>query len=263
MERYRTIQAYSAGGVVFRLMPRDPTEDSQAIDQQMAGQHPRDVSIEVALVGRSHPGIWALPKGTPRPGETIEQVAVREVQEETGLQVRLISYLGSITYSFVRSKVRYHKQVRHFLLEAIGGDTALHDQEYDVVEWFPLPEASRRLTYQNEVNILYQAEATLQRWLQNRPRKESHSRMQNQPRYRFARRILFPYSGEEPLTLRQGLRVIMGWALFFSLSMSVCTLLICLFGAFPLHKTVLFLLLTFLSGILHLWHPGVDHCESE
>ena len=171
MERYRTIRAYSAGGVVFRLILRDPTENSQAIDQQMAGQHPRDVSIEVALVGRSHPGIWALPKGTPRPGETIEQVAVREVQEETGLQVRLISYLGSITYSFVRSKVRYHKQVRHFLLEAIGGDTALHDQEYDVVEWFPLPEASRRLTYQNEVNILYQAEATLQRWLQNRPKE--------------------------------------------------------------------------------------------
>jgi len=72
--------------------------------------------------------------------------------------------------------------------------------------------------------------------------------MQNQPRYRFARRILFPYSGEEPLTLRQGLRVIMGWALFFPLSMSLCTLLICLFGAFPLHKTVLFLLFTFLSG---------------
>lgn len=125
-------------------------------------------------MGRSHPGIWALPKGTPRPGETIEQVAVREAQEETGLQVRLISYIGSITYSFVRNQVRYHKQVRHFLLEAIGGDTALHDQEYDLVEWFPLAEASRRLTYQNEVNILYQAEETLQRWLQYR-HKEGHT----------------------------------------------------------------------------------------
>ena len=82
MERYRTIRAYSAGGVVFRLIPRRPTEDGHAIDQQRAGQHPCDVSIEVALVGRSHPGIWALPKGTPRPGETIEQVAVREEVEK-------------------------------------------------------------------------------------------------------------------------------------------------------------------------------------
>ncbi len=173
MERYRTIRAYSAGGVVFRLVPRRSTELSQTINRQSAGQHPGNISIEVALVGRSHPGIWALPKGTPRPGETIEQVAVREAQEETGLEVRLITYIGSITYSFVRNQVRYHKQVRHFLLEAIGGDIALHDHEYDMVEWFPLPEACRRLTYQNEVNILYQAEETLQRWLQYRP-KEGH-----------------------------------------------------------------------------------------
>ena len=72
--------------------------------------------------------------------------------------------------------------------------------------------------------------------------------MQNQPRYRLARRILFPYSGEEPLTRRQALRVIVAWALFFSLSMSLCTLLICVFGSFSLHKTVLSLLFTVLSG---------------
>jgi 8-oxo-dGTP pyrophosphatase MutT (NUDIX family) len=106
-----------------------------------------------------------LPKGTPKAGETVEQVAVREVQEETGLKVRLIAYIGSISYSFVRDHVRYHKQVRHFLFQAIGGDTSLHDAEYDVVEWFPISEAARRLTYQNEVNILYQAEEILQRWL--------------------------------------------------------------------------------------------------
>jgi 8-oxo-dGTP pyrophosphatase MutT (NUDIX family) len=124
------------------------------------------VSMEVVLVGRNHPSIWALPKGTPRPGETIEQVAVREVQEETGLQVRLIDYIGSVSYSFVRNQIRYQKQVRHFLLEAIGGDTSLHDHEYDMVEWFPLAEACRRLTYRNEVHILYQAEGVLLRWLQ-------------------------------------------------------------------------------------------------
>jgi len=162
------MRAYSAGGVVFRLDPQRSTEDSHTTDKQSDGRDIRDVSIEVVLVGRSHAGIWALPKGTPKPGETIEQVAVREVQEETGLKVRLISYIGSITYSFVRGQIRYHKQVRHFLLEAIGGDTALHDQEYDLVEWFPIHEACRLLTYQNEVNILYQGEETLQRWLQYR-----------------------------------------------------------------------------------------------
>jgi len=170
------MRAYSAGGVVFRLVPmRSEKGNNFATSKESLGhetpQTDTGLSVEVALVGRSHAGIWTLPKGTPQDGETIEQVALREVQEETGLAVRLIAYIGSISYSFVRDQIRYQKQVRHFLLEAIGGDTTLHDQEYDMVEWFPLSEACRRLSYQNEVKILYQAEDVLQRWLEYR-RKE-------------------------------------------------------------------------------------------
>lgn len=169
------MRAYSAGGVVFRLIPlrsfdRDFSVSGFCRECGVAGLQ-SIVTMEVALVGRSHAGLWALPKGTPLPGETIEQVAVREVQEETGLKVHLIGYIGSVSYTFVREHIRYHKQVRHFLLEAIGGDTSQHDHEYDSVEWFPIQEACRRLTYQNEVQILYQAEGMLQRWLQHR-RKE-------------------------------------------------------------------------------------------
>ena len=164
MERYQTIRAYSAGGVVFRLAPTDSKEMKSAPDSWLAGQD-GDMSVEVVLVGRSHSGIWALPKGTPQSGETLEQVAVREVQEETGLKVRLIAYIGSISYSFIHDKIRYQKQVRHFLFEAIGGDTALHDAEYDRVEWFSIPEALRHLTYQNEINILSQVEDILHHWL--------------------------------------------------------------------------------------------------
>lgn len=148
------MRAYSAGGVVFRLTSEHSSTETE-----------KTMSMEVALVGRKHAGLWALPKGTPLPGETVEQVAVREAQEETGLIVHLIGYIGSISYSFVREHIRYHKQVRHFLLEAIGGDTTLHDHEYDCVEWFPLYEACRQLTYQNEVHILYQAEELLQQWM--------------------------------------------------------------------------------------------------
>ncbi len=172
MEHYRTIRAYSAGGVVFRLASmRSPNSNFVVHRPQLRQLAPTVeplVSVEVVLVGRRHTGMWALPKGTPIPGETVEQVAVREAQEETGLQVQLIAYIGSVTYSFVRDSVRYHKQVRHFLLEAIGGDTAFHDHEYDLVQWFSLAEACRHLTYRNEVNILYHAEEMLQQWLQDR-----------------------------------------------------------------------------------------------
>jgi 8-oxo-dGTP pyrophosphatase MutT (NUDIX family) len=170
MERHQTIRAYSAGGVVFRLVPYDSREMKSIPDSWHTGQY-EDMPVEVVLVGRSHSGIWALPKGTPQPGETLEQVAVREVQEETGLEVRLITYIGNISYSFIHNKVRYQKQVRHFLFEAIGGDIALHDAEYDRVAWFSIPEALRRLTYQNEVNILSQAQDILHRWLQTRQKE--------------------------------------------------------------------------------------------
>lgn len=170
MERYRTIRAYSAGGVVFRHASPACAEQIQAADR--AAERARaGMGIEVALVGWYQPAIWALPKGTPQEGETIEQVALREVQEETGLQVRLIGYVGNISYSFKREQVRYYKQVRHFLFEAIGGDVTLHDHEYDLAEWFSLAEAGRRLTYQNEITILYQAETILQRWLQHQQKE--------------------------------------------------------------------------------------------
>jgi 8-oxo-dGTP pyrophosphatase MutT (NUDIX family) len=180
MERYPIYRAYSAGGVVFRLRPLaalagsadavsiEPVNGSQT-ERFPAKHSPQEHPlVEVALVGRSHSGMWALPKGTPKAGETIEQVALREVQEETGLQVRLISYIGQVSYTFIRDQVRYFKQVRHFLFEAVGGDISLHDAEYDRVAWYALPEAIRLLTYQNEANILNQADSILQRWLQQR-----------------------------------------------------------------------------------------------
>ena len=136
----RTVRDVSAGGVVFR----------------------RGASgVEVALVGRLNPERWALPKGTPARGESLEQAAVREVTEETGLEVRLICPLVNIDYWFFLHGTRHYKNVHFYLMEATGGDTSLHDAEYDVVEWFPLPDAPRRLSYANERDVLARAEVEL------------------------------------------------------------------------------------------------------
>jgi hypothetical protein len=63
------------------------------------------------------------------------------------------------------------------------------------------------------------------------------------------RRILYPYSGEQPLTLKQNLRVLLGWVLFFPACMSVLTLAITLIGSYSLQKMVALLIFTFLSGV--------------
>ncbi len=129
-------QAVSAGGVVYRASTS---------------------GVEIAICGRESDGVWGLPKGTPDKGETLEQTAVREVSEETGLEVRRGDKIGVIEYWFAREGVRYHKWVHYYLMEAVGGDTQNHDVEYDKVEWFPLEEALQKLTFANEVKMAAQA----------------------------------------------------------------------------------------------------------
>ena len=102
---------------------------------------------------------WSLAKGTPDPGETLEETALREVREETGLEVEIDSPLGAIDYWFVGRElgVRYHKTVHFFLMTPVGGGTELHDPEFDVVRWFTFDEAFRALTHVNEARVLRRA----------------------------------------------------------------------------------------------------------
>jgi hypothetical protein len=73
--------------------------------------------------------------------------------------------------------------------------------------------------------------------------------MQHKPRYMLMRRILFPYSGEQPLSLKQSLRVMLAWMLVFPLGMSLLTLTITVIGSYPVQKMVILVIFTFLSGV--------------
>jgi 8-oxo-dGTP pyrophosphatase MutT (NUDIX family) len=102
---------------------------------------------------------WSLPKGTPHGHESVEQTALREVGEETGLEVRILAPLGSIEYSFVQRGTRIHKTVHYFLMEATGGDLARHDHEFDDVRWVDLPQAEAIMTFATEREIVSRAQA--------------------------------------------------------------------------------------------------------
>jgi 8-oxo-dGTP pyrophosphatase MutT (NUDIX family) len=132
----RERKATAAGGVVRR-----------------EGEH----GAEVALIGRMNDGSWVFPKGTPTEGESLETTALREVREETGLDVRIVRPLGEMTYSFVAGGERIHKVVHFFLMEAIGGDPSLHDAEYDEVRWVAIADARRMLTFDTYREVLDRA----------------------------------------------------------------------------------------------------------
>ncbi|MFL5768601.1 MAG: NUDIX hydrolase [Chloroflexota bacterium] len=132
MARLRSSTATSAGGIVVRYKDDSP--------QLVVGSRRRDRDIVT----------WTLPKGTPDPGETREETALREVREETGLDVRIRRPLDSIEYWFVQGGARIHKTVHYFLMEPTGGDLGRHDHEFESVRWVGFAEAQSLLTFETE-----------------------------------------------------------------------------------------------------------------
>ena len=132
----RTVRDVSAGGVITRV---------------------QDEGLQVVLVGRARPERWSIPKGTPVYGETLEETALREVREETGLTVRILERLGDITYWFSVRGVRHHKTVHFYLLEATGGRLEDHDWENDFADWVPEAEALQWMSFASETAIVERA----------------------------------------------------------------------------------------------------------
>ncbi|MCH8206043.1 MAG: NUDIX hydrolase [Chloroflexi bacterium] len=145
MRRKRRVEdLVSAGGVVYRINGGEP---------------------EVVLCGHISPPVWGLPKGTPDRGESREQTALREVREETGLEVEIERFIDSIDYWFVRSSdgVRCHKTVLYYLMSPTGGDVSLHDHEFDEVRWLPAAQAFETMTYEDEVEVVKKALSMVQK----------------------------------------------------------------------------------------------------
>jgi 8-oxo-dGTP pyrophosphatase MutT (NUDIX family) len=107
------------------------------------------------------PPVWALPKGLIGPGEQPEQAALREVEEETGVQARLVTKLGDIRYVYTWDGERVFKVVSFYLLRYSRGrlgDIAPEQRiEVDEARWLPLDEAPKLLAYRGEREIVEKA----------------------------------------------------------------------------------------------------------
>ena len=141
MARLKQATATSAGGIVIR--------HEQGVPQLVVGRR-----------SRSRDGMtWTLPKGTPIPRETTEETALREVREETGLEVRIVRPFDDIQYQFVQGRTRIHKTVHYFLMVPTGGDLGRHDHEFDEVRWIGFDEAGSLLTFETERALVARAAA--------------------------------------------------------------------------------------------------------
>lgn len=110
----------------------------------------------VALIGRETRANrleWCVPKGHPEGQETLEQAAIREVFEETGIESEIISPLGSIDYTFSAGNKVITKTVHHFIMRQTGGTLSVeNDPNHEAVtaKWVSIDELSGILTHENE-----------------------------------------------------------------------------------------------------------------
>jgi len=126
----------SAGGVVYRRL---------------------DGRIEIQLI-RDRFGRITLAKGKMEPGETYEETALREIEEETGIRGRIVAPIERVTYSYTgRDNETVDKEVHYFLVEAVSGTLRAQEEEIGAVGWHPPEEAwrlQREMGYDNNDRVL-------------------------------------------------------------------------------------------------------------
>lgn len=110
-------------------------------------------SVEVACIHRPHYDDWSLAKGKLDPGESLVATAVREVQEETGYEIRLGKLIGKTVYPVKGST----KVVYYWTGEVVGGEFTPND-EVDEIRWLPIAEAKELMSYDLDRQVLAKAE---------------------------------------------------------------------------------------------------------
>jgi 8-oxo-dGTP diphosphatase len=118
-----------------------------------------ETGVEVALVHRPRYDDWSLPKGKLDRGESWEDAAVREVEEEIGLRCALGDELAPIEYTDHKGR---HKVVRYWLMEAAGQQAFEPNDEVDELRWLGLRKAVGRVSYPRDRDVLAEAMEVLE-----------------------------------------------------------------------------------------------------
>ena len=127
----------SAGGAVYR---------------QVEGREPQFLLILDSW------NRWTLPKGLIEPGEESLQAAVREVREETGVDVEPRGFLDLINYFYRDGQGELvYKTVHYYLFAVKDGQVVPQLEEISDARWFPAREAVERCDYPDTRPVLEKA----------------------------------------------------------------------------------------------------------
>ena len=107
----------------------------------------------VVVVHRLEYDDWSFPKGKAKPGESDEDCALREIEEETGMRCELGEELSTTQHLDANGRP---KRVRWWLMERVAGEFEPTD-EIDALRWATPAEARRLLSYSRDVDLLDEA----------------------------------------------------------------------------------------------------------
>jgi 8-oxo-dGTP diphosphatase len=128
----------------------DGSSRSEHVDVWAAGAIVWSDDGEVAVVHRPRYDDWSFPKGKLEPGETMPFAAVREVAEESGLDVHLGPMLGDVSYAVPEGR----KVVRYWSARVAKDNGFTADAEVDELRWVPAGQAAELLTYGHDLDVL-------------------------------------------------------------------------------------------------------------
>lgn len=121
----------------------------------------QDNQWNVLLVRKKGALVWTLPKGHLEKKEEEEEAARREVEEETGCRVMVGPRIGEIFFTYERNGQCFEEHASFYLMEAREGGPIKAEEEIAETRWFDFPSALRALAYENERDILRQAQECL------------------------------------------------------------------------------------------------------
>jgi 8-oxo-dGTP pyrophosphatase MutT (NUDIX family) len=111
--------------------------------------------LELVVVHRPRYDDWSLPKGKLDSGESWEQAALREVEEEVGLRCTLGPELPPVSYTDQKGRA---KAVRYWLMEPAGDAAFTPNEEVDEMRWVDLETAVGLLSYPHDAELVRTAE---------------------------------------------------------------------------------------------------------
>jgi 8-oxo-dGTP pyrophosphatase MutT (NUDIX family) len=111
-------------------------------------------TIAIAIAHRPRYDDWSLPKGKLDAGESWEEAALREVEEETGMRCRLGDELEPVTYQDRKGR---DKVVRYWLMEPEDDTDFVPNDEVDQLRWMAPAEAIEILSYPRDRELVQAA----------------------------------------------------------------------------------------------------------